>query len=116
MDDTTAFDRQIATEVLREVGPLEPVNDLALFNTILAATQSPKWRVQSMFSATKFVVAGVIVALFGGFLFATVLPQHNDQRPIPGAVDTSPSPAPTPGSTRTDSLGATSQTAIWDGG
>ena len=28
---------------------------------------------QSVFSATKFVVAGVIVALFGGFLLAGVL-------------------------------------------
>ena len=30
-------------------------------------------RFQSMFSATKFVVAGAIVALFGGFLLAGVL-------------------------------------------
>ena len=51
MDDMTAFDRQIATEVLREVGPLEPVNDLALFDTI--TTQSPKLRFKPMFNATK---------------------------------------------------------------
>jgi hypothetical protein len=34
------------------------------------------WRFQSMFSATKFVVAGVIVALFGGFLLSGVLTQQ----------------------------------------
>ena len=40
---------------------------------------SPKWRFQSMFSATKFVVAGAIVALFGGFLLAGVLTQPSDE-------------------------------------
>jgi len=41
--------------------------------------QIPKWRFQSMFSATKFVVAGVIVALFGGFLLTGILTQPSDE-------------------------------------
>ncbi len=36
-----------------------------------------------MFSATKFVVAGVIVALFGGFLLAGVLTQQQSQESVP---------------------------------
>ena len=38
-----------------------------------------------MFSATKFVVAGAIVALFGGFLLAGVLTQPSDE-PLPPAA------------------------------
>ena len=46
-------------------------------------------RFQFMFSATKFIVAGVIVALFGGFLLAGVLTQPEETSPIVGA-STSP--------------------------
>jgi hypothetical protein len=67
MDDMNAFDKQLASVVLRRVGPSEPVDDAAIF-TAITATRSPKWRFGSMFSATKFVVAGAVVALFGGFL------------------------------------------------
>jgi len=44
---------------------------------------SPKWRFQSMFSATKFVVAGVIVALFGGFLLSGVLTTQQGEELLP---------------------------------
>ena len=85
MDDMNAFERQLARDAVRDVGPIRPVDDLAIFNTI-AATQSPKWRFQSMFSATKFVVAGAIVALFGGFLLSGVLTQPSDEQlPAVGA-------------------------------
>ena len=84
MDRMDALDRQLASVVLRRVGPAEPVDDLAIFNGITAATQSPRWRVQSIFSATKFVVAGVIVALFGGFLASGVLTQQAPS--VPGAA------------------------------
>ena len=47
-----------------------------------------------MFSATKFVVAGAIVALFGGFLLAGVLTQPSDEM-APAAVTASPSPVTT---------------------
>jgi len=81
MNDMNAFERQVAGEVVQAVGPPRPVDDLAMFNHVITATQSPKWRFQSMFSATKFVVAGVIVALFGGFLLSGVLTQPSDDRP-----------------------------------
>jgi streptogramin lyase len=42
-------------------------------------------RFQHMLSATKFVVAGLVVALFGGFLLASVLTQQ-DAAPVPGAT------------------------------
>jgi hypothetical protein len=80
MDEMTAFDQQIAREVAREAGPSEPVDGAAIF-TAITATQSQKWRFQSMFSATKFVVAGAVVALFGGFLLTGVLTQPSDDRP-----------------------------------
>jgi len=47
-----------------------------------------------MFSATKFVVAAVIVALFGGFLLAGVLTQQGEE-PLP-AVGASASPEASP--------------------
>jgi len=94
MDDMTAFDRHISTEVLREVGPSEQVDDLAIFTAITTASQSPKWRFQSMFSAAKFVVAGAIVALFGGFLLSGVLTQPSDET-VPAATTDSPSPMTT---------------------
>jgi hypothetical protein len=50
------------------------------------------WRTQSMFSATKFVVAAVIVALFGGFLLTSVLTQQTEEA-VP-AVGASASPSP----------------------
>jgi hypothetical protein len=78
MDDMNAFERQVARDAARDVGPVRPVDDLAIFNAI-TTTQSPKWRFQSMFGATKFVVAGVIVALFGGFLLSGVLTQPSDE-------------------------------------
>ena len=40
-----------------------------------------------MFSATKFIVAGVIVALFGGFLLAGVLTQPSDESTPAAATD-----------------------------
>jgi hypothetical protein len=47
------------------------------------------WRFGSMFSATKFVVAGAIVALFGGILLAGILTQPSDESaPIVGASST----------------------------
>ena len=51
-------------------------------------------RFGSVFSATRFVVAGAIVALFGGFLLAGLLTQPSDDM-APAAVTASPSPTMT---------------------
>jgi hypothetical protein len=84
MTDMDALDRLIAKEVLRASPPPRPVDDAAIF-TVIITTQSPKWRFQSMFSATKFVIAGAIVALFGGYLLSG---QPFDQQggSVPGAA------------------------------
>jgi hypothetical protein len=47
-------------------------------------------RTMPMFSATKFVVAGVIVALFGGFLLSGVVTQPSDDS-LPAAASASAS-------------------------
>jgi hypothetical protein len=88
MQDMNALERQVTRDALRDVGPVRPVDDAAIFNSI-TASQSPKWRFQSVFSATKFVVASAIVALFGGFLLAGVLTLPSDeQMPMVGASTT----------------------------
>ena len=90
MDDMQTFERRVAGEVIHGMGPSEPVDDAAIFTTI-TATRSPKWRFQSMFSATKFVVAGVIVALFGGFLLVGGFATSPDDEDMP-AVGASATP------------------------
>jgi len=87
MDDMNAFEKQLAGEVERAFGPPHPVDVSAIVHD--ATTQSPKWRFQSMFSATKFVVAGAIVALFGGFLLSGVLTQQPSDEMAPAAATTS---------------------------
>lgn len=78
MHDMTAFERQVAGELVRRAGPVRTVHDAAIFNSI-TAFHSPKVTLHTMFSATKFVLAGAIVALFGGFLMAGVLTQPSDE-------------------------------------
>lgn len=51
----------------------------------------PTWRYQSIVSATNFIVAGAIVALFGGFLMAGALTQQQGEESSP-AVGASASP------------------------
>ena len=57
MDDMNAFENQVGREVVLAMGPFRPVDDAALF-TAITARRSPTWRFQSMFSATRLVVAG----------------------------------------------------------
>ena len=111
MDDMTAFEREIGDELRREIGPLPGFDAMSIVRSV-TATQSPKWRSQSMFSATKFVVAGAIVALFGGFLMAGVLTQPSEvAAPAASAATASPtaeasaySTTPPDATTRSDLL------------
>jgi hypothetical protein len=89
MDDMTAFDRQIAGEVLLGAGPSEPVDDLAVFDAVIAANRRQGWGF-TMFSALKFVTAAAIVALFGGFLLAGVFTTQQGDEVAPAAVSASP--------------------------
>ena len=90
MTDMTAFERLIAQDVRDEVGPEETVDALAIARTAIA--DSTRWRFPSMFSALKFVTAGVVVALFGGFLLAVILTTQQGDEVLPAAVTESPSP------------------------
>ena len=105
MNDLARLERLIADVAAEAAGPSRPVDVVAI--TRAASTQPPQWRVQPMFSATKFVVAGVIVALFGGFGLAGVLTQRPAVLPVP-AVTTTASPAASasvdPSSTPTSSI------------
>ena len=85
--DMNAFERLVASEVQVEAGPSRPTDVAAVVRT--AATESPRWRFQSMFSATKLVVAGAIVALSGGLLFTGLLTgPSREQVPPVGASPT----------------------------
>ena len=83
MTDMNALERLIAEDVTDEVGPEEFVDALAI--TRRAKADNPRWRYQSMFSATKFVAAGVVVALFGGFLLIGQ-PFDQQESAVPGAA------------------------------
>ena len=89
MDDMQAFDKQLASVVRRRVGPSESVDDLAVFDAVIAANRQKGWGF-TMFSALKFVAASVIVALFGGFLLAGVFTTQHSEEVVPAAVSASP--------------------------
>ena len=104
MDDMTAFDRQVADEMFRIVGPARPVDDLAVFDAVVAATQSPKWRfwsrsmpsvsgshirvtgrTQVMFSPVKAIITGALVFALGGVLLIAQ-PFGQQGASVPGAA------------------------------
>ncbi len=91
MTDMTAFEQQVAGEMVRRAGPVRPVDDLAVFDAAITATRSHRWRF-TMFSALKFIAASAIVALFGGFLLSGVLTTQQGDQVVPGAATESPSP------------------------
>jgi hypothetical protein len=108
MDDMTAFEHQIGTVLDRMGGPKPAFDAMAIANRAVTSTPTGRWssiarRVRggtttpmeagfSMFSALKFIAAGVIVALFGGFLLAGVLTTPQPDEVAPAAVTESPTP------------------------
>jgi hypothetical protein len=91
MTDMTAFERRVAGEMVSRASPIRPVDDLAVFDAVIATTQSSNWRF-NMFSALKFVAAAAIVSLFGGFLLTGVFTTQQEAEMLPAAVTESPSP------------------------
>jgi hypothetical protein len=111
MTDMTDFERQVASEMVRRAGPVRPVDDLAVYNTITTATQSPRWRFWStsrptakgdpttitgrtyaMFTPVKAIVAGALTfALLGVLSIAQPFDQQGAT--VPGAPVASPSPS-----------------------
>jgi hypothetical protein len=98
MDDMQTFERRVASEVIGGMGPSEPVDDAAIFSAITTVTRFRSWRFPSLFSLTKSVAAGAIVALFGGFLLAGVLTTQPSDEQTP-AVGASASGSSTPEAT-----------------
>ena len=94
MDDSDAFERQIAGEMMRRAGPTLTVDDAAIWNAIIA-TDAPKPRLKAVFSAVRFAVAGLIVAAFAGLLLTMVLtqPPGRDKAPAIGSTASSPPPS-----------------------
>ena len=139
MADLTAFERMLADATGQVVGPPRPV-DVATIVRSATSSASPgggstttgrlhaatfassRLPFKSMFTATKFVVAAVIVALFGGFLLAGVLTQESEvETPVVGA-STSPEatsqlpvmlPSEIPGGIDTGSLDTPVGPARW---
>ena len=72
MDDSDAFERQVAGEMMRRAGPTLTVDDAAIWTAIIA-TSAPKPSFEAIFGAVRLVVAGVIVGAFGGLLLTVVL-------------------------------------------
>ena len=93
MPDDSAFERQIEVVLGRMGGP-EPTFD-AMAIARAAAVPSSRWRFPSVVGATRFVVAGLIVAVFGGLLLAMVLTQPRGDEMAPAAETDSPSPPTT---------------------
>jgi len=89
MTEMTAFERQLSSEVAGLMGPVRPVDDLAVFESVAAASRSQRWGF-TMFSALKFATAGAILALFGGFLLAGILTMPDGDEVVPAAVTESP--------------------------
>ena len=111
MTDMTAFERQVADEMLRRAGPVRPVDDLAVFDAVVATTGSPRWRLwttpmppakgdpamitgrtHAMFTPFKAIVAGALTfALLGVLSIAQPFDQQGAT--VPGAPVASPSPS-----------------------
>jgi hypothetical protein len=43
MDDMNAFERQVAGRLQHHAGPLSPVDDLAVFESVTAASRKKGW-------------------------------------------------------------------------
>ena len=52
MDDRDAFERQVAGEMARRAGPVQPVDDAAIYAAITSAVPSPRRRFHSWFHST----------------------------------------------------------------
>lgn len=91
MSDMPAFERQLERRIHRFVGPARPVDDLAVFDAVVAASRSRTWGF-TMFSALKFATASIILALVGGVLLAGILAAPQGDEVAPATV---PEPATT---------------------
>jgi large repetitive protein len=104
MPETTDFERHVAAEMLHRAGPVRPVDDLAVFDTVVAATRSSTWRpwstskpsvsgpygritgrTQVMFGPPRAIIAALLVVALGSvFLNAQLFGRQGGG--VPGAA------------------------------
>ena len=103
MDEMNALERQLASVVQSAMRPPRPVDATAIVRSATSGVDG-RWPIitrrlwapkpgsqdggRDVFSALKFVAAGVIVALFGGFLLSGVLTAPQDNEVVPAADPT----------------------------
>jgi hypothetical protein len=93
MVEISAFERQLAAESIRIVGPALPVDDLAVYDSVRTATGPRREASQALFGAARFVVAAAVVLSFGAALLVTQ-PFDRQSATAPGAASTtSPQPS-----------------------
>jgi hypothetical protein len=90
----TAFERRVADGMRHRAGPICPVDDLAVYELVVAASRSRRWGF-TLLSAARLAAAAAIVTLFGGLLLAGILTSPRHEGVLPAAVTASPSPMPT---------------------
>ena len=89
MHDLNELERMVAAELQRDAGPVLPVDDRAVFESV-SASGRPRWNT-SVLRFASYLAAGVIVALFGGFMLVGVVTQPTGDG-IPVAPGGSASP------------------------
>jgi hypothetical protein len=119
MNDMDAFERQLANVMQQGGRPSLPVDAAAMVRSAVTAAPSGRWSVITrrlrggvaptpteggftMFSIAKYVAAGVIVALFGGFLLSSALTTPQGEEAMPAALTASPSAEAETEATRPD--------------
>ena len=106
MNDINAFERLVADVADDLMGPSRSFDPAAIVQSARTMAPRSRWtrltqRIPgdrfvpaeggfSMFSALKFLAAGVIVALFGGFLLTGILTTQQGDEVLPAAVTASP--------------------------
>ncbi len=91
MDLMTTFERRLADELDQMAGPGRRIDAMAMTRTV--ATQHPRWRLRSLSSATRIVLAGAAAAALGVFLVIAGTPPQPDRQVTPVAASPSPSAA-----------------------
>jgi hypothetical protein len=77
MDEMTAFEQQIAREVMTEAGPEPRFNATTVSRSV--TSRSSRSRFRSVLSAARFVTAALVVVLFAGILLTgTLAPQREE--------------------------------------
>jgi hypothetical protein len=89
MDDMTRFERDLADELHDMAGPGRDIDGLAM--TRAASAHPARWRLRSMFSATRMVLVASLASVVLALLVIGRAPTVPEQQVVPGAASASPS-------------------------